>query len=232
MRGPALVFDRVSLQLGGTRILDEVNFRVEAGALHCLVGPNGGGKTSLVRALLGQMPHTGSIRLEGETTQPLGYVPQLPDFDRNVPMTVNDLMALLCQRKPAFLASPRAAKAAAAAALARTGVADKGSTPFGNLSGGERQRVLLAQALNPPPRLLVLDEPTAGIDAPGIQVVEELVQQLHADGVTILWINHDLAQVRRLAQCVTGIRSRVIFHGTPAEVLDRASAPYALEAQE
>ena len=70
MRGPALVFDNVSLKLGGTEVLDAVSFQVEAGALHCLVGPNGGGKTSLVRALLGQMPHTGSIRLDGEASRP------------------------------------------------------------------------------------------------------------------------------------------------------------------
>jgi len=232
MRGPALVFDRVSLQLGGTQILDAVSFRVEAGALHCLVGPNGGGKTSLVRALLGQMPHSGVIRIEGEVTGPLGYVPQLPDFDRNVPMTVNDVMALLGQRKPAFLGTARSARAASTAALERTGVASKGNYPFGGLSGGERQRVLLAQALNPAPWLLVLDEPTAGIDAPGMRVVEELVMELHARGVTILWINHDLEQVGRLAQYVTGINGRLLFHGAPAEVLERTHAPYMVEAKE
>ncbi|EJM21737.1 hypothetical protein PMI21_00463 [Pseudomonas sp. GM18] len=117
MRGPAIVFDNVSLQLGGTQVLDEVSFRVEAGALHCLVGPNGGGKTSLVRSLLGQMPHSGSVRFEGKVTTPMGYVPQFPDFDRNVPMTVNDVMALLSQRRPAFLGSSRSARAANAQAL-------------------------------------------------------------------------------------------------------------------
>jgi len=230
MRGPAVVFDRVSLQLGGTQILEDVSFRVEAGALHCLVGPNGGGKTSLVRALLGQMPHTGSIRLEGDVTGPLGYVPQLPDFDRNLPMTVNDVMALMSQRKPAFLGAARSSRAATAAALARTGVAAKAKRPFGGLSGGERQRVLLAQALVPAPWLLVLDEPTAGIDEPGVRLVEQLVAELHERGVTILWINHDLEQVRRVAQSVTGVNRRVMFHGAPAETLDRTPASPATEA--
>ncbi|MGD8216985.1 metal ABC transporter ATP-binding protein [Pseudomonas thivervalensis] len=218
MRGPAIVFDHVSLQLGGTQVLDDVSFRVEAGALHCLVGPNGGGKTSLVRALLGQMPHSGTVRVEGEVTTPMGYVPQLPDFDRNVPMTVNDLMALLGQRRPAFLGSSRAAKAANAEALARTGVADMGTKPFGSLSGGQRQRVLLAQAISPAPWLLILDEPTAGIDEPGVRLVEALVAELHGRGVTILWINHDLEQVRRIAQSVTVINRRVLFHGAPDQV--------------
>lgn len=220
VRGPAIVFDNVSLRLGGTQVLDQVNLRIEAGALHCLVGPNGGGKTSLVRALLGQMPHSGAIRLEGQFTTPLGYVPQLPDFDRNVPMTVNDLMALLGQRRPAFLGTSRAAKAANAQALERTGMAGMGKTPFGSLSGGQRQRVLLAQAISPMPWLLILDEPTAGIDEAGVRLVEALVAELNNRGVTILWINHDLEQVKRIAQSVTVINQRVLFHG-PAEQIDR-----------
>lgn len=220
MRGPAIVFDNVSLQLGGTQVLDKVSLRVEAGTLHCLVGPNGGGKTSLVRVLLGQVPHAGEVRLEGALTAPLGYVPQLPDLDRNVPMTVNDLMALLGQRRPAFLGASRAAKAANAQALARTGMAAMGAKPFGSLSGGQRQRVLLAQAISPAPWLLILDEPTAGIDEAGVRLVETLVGELLGRGVTILWINHDLEQVRRLAQSVTVINQRVLFHG-PADQIDR-----------
>lgn len=219
MCGPAVVFDNVSLQLAGTRVLDAVSFRIEAGALHCLVGPNGGGKTSLVRTLLGQMPHSGSVRLEGDVIAPLGYVPQLLDFDRNVPMTVNDVMALLSQRRPAFLGSSRRIRSANAEALERTGVGDMGAKPFGSLSGGQRQRVLLAQALNPAPRLLILDEPTAGIDEAGVRLVEALVSELHDSGVTVLWINHDLEQVRRIAQSVTVINQRVLAHG-PAELID------------
>jgi len=218
MRGPAVVFDNVSLQLGGTQALDGVSLRVEAGALHCLVGPNGGGKTSLVRALLGQMPHSGTIRLEGECARPMGYVPQRLDFDHNLPMTVNDVMALLGQRKPAFLGATRSNRAATTQALARTGVAGMGDKPFGGLSGGERQRVLLAQAITPAPRLLILDEPTAGIDEAGIRLVEALVVELHRTGTTILWVNHDLEQVRRIAQSVTGINRQVMFHGDPHQV--------------
>lgn len=221
MRGPAVVFDNVSLQLGGTQVLDRVSFRIEPGALHCLVGPNGGGKTSLVRALLGQMPHSGTVRLEGEQTTPLGYVPQLPDFDRNVPMTVNDVMALLSQRRPAFLGASRSVKAANAQALERTGVGALGKNAFGSLSGGQRQRVLLAQAISPVPRLLILDEPTAGIDEPGVRLVEALVAELNAQGVTVIWINHDLEQVRRIAQSMTVINRRVLFHGAP----DQATYP-------
>lgn len=220
MRGPALVFDHVSLQLGGVQILEDVTFRVEAGALHFLVGPNGGGKTSLVRALLGQMPHSGKIVLDGEVFGPIGYVPQATEFDRNLPMTVNDVMALLNQRRPAFLGGSRSARAESAEALKRTGVEVDGRRPFGGLSGGERQRVLLAQALHPAPWLLVLDEPATGIDERGVRMVEEVVAELNKRGVTVLWINHNLEQVKRLATGVTIINGRLRFHGAPATMPD------------
>ena len=91
--------------------------------------------------------------------------------------------------------------------------------PFGALSGGERQRVLFAQSLDPAPQLLILDEPMAGLDKAGGQLMEDLVLELHLAGVTILWINHDWPQVRRIATAVTCISRTVVFDGAPAEVL-------------
>jgi zinc transport system ATP-binding protein len=219
MSGPAVIFENVALELGGTRILDSVSFRIEPGALHCIVGANGGGKTSLIRSLLGQMPHMGQIRLEGDRLGPVGYVPQVLDFDRHVPMTVRDVMALLTQRKPAFLGASKVYRTGVETALRRMGVLDKEQRLFGSLSGGERQRVLFAQALEPAPSLLILDEPCANIDEPGARIVEEVVLELNAKGVTVVWINHDWDQVRKLAHSVTGINRKVLFHGAPSEVL-------------
>jgi zinc transport system ATP-binding protein len=220
MNGPAITFDRVSLALGNTQILRHVDVRVAPGEIHCLIGPNGGGKTSLVRCLLGQMPHAGEIAITWHGSTTIGYVPQGLDFDKTLPVTVNDFMALVCQRyRPAFIGLSRANKAIADAALDRAGFAGKRDRKLGSLSGGERQRVLFAQALLPPPALLVLDEPMTSMDEVGAERFAAVIRELARGGVTVLWIAHDLAQVRAMATTVTCINGAVLFSGPPAEVL-------------
>ncbi|MBK3734799.1 ATP-binding cassette domain-containing protein [Azospirillum brasilense] len=219
MTGPAILFDQVDLTLGRTVILDGVSLRVAAGPVHALVGPNGGGKSSLIRALLGQAPHRGTIRLDwpGDRPGTVAYVPQSVEFDRGLPLTVEDFLAVLCQRRPAFLGPDR--RIDYGAALDRVGMAGKARRRFGALSGGERQRVLLAQALIPAPDLIVLDEPMTALDEAGIAIFETLLAELSAAGTTVLWVEHDLAQVRRLATRVTGLNRRVLFDGAPLEML-------------
>lgn len=218
--GPAITFDNVSLSLGRTQILDQVSFQVAAGSVQALVGPNGGGKSSLVKTLLGQMPHQGRLSLEwpGDPGT-IGYVPQALEFDRGLPMTVDDFMAAMCQRRPAFLGLSRHVAPAIDDALQRVGMQDKRKRRMGALSGGERQRVLLAQGLIPQPRLLVLDEPMSALDEAGIQVFERLLTEWRRSGVTVLWIEHDLAAVKRMADRVTGLSRRVLFDGPAAETL-------------
>lgn len=220
LNGPALDFADVSLTLGRTAILDQVNFRVAAGSVHALVGPNGGGKSSLIKTLLGQMPHQGRLSLEWPGTPgTIGYVPQALEFDRGLPMTVDDFMAAMCQRRPAFLGLSRHYAQAIGEALERVGLQDKRKRRMGALSGGERQRVLLAQGLIPAPQLLVLDEPMSALDEAGIQVFERLLGDWHQAGITVLWIEHDLEAVKRLADRVTGLNRRVLFDGTPEQTL-------------
>ncbi|MCY1424019.1 Zinc import ATP-binding protein ZnuC [compost metagenome] len=218
--GPAIDFSGISLRLGGTGILDSVTFRVNPGTVHALVGPNGGGKSSLIKTLLGQMPHQGRLSLEWPgATGIIGYVPQALEFDRGLPMTVDDFMAAMCQRRPAFLGLSRHYAGAIGQALERVGMQDKRKRRMGALSGGERQRVLLAQGLIPAPQLLVLDEPMSALDEAGIQVFERLLLDWRQQGITVLWIEHDLDAVKRLADRVTGLNRRVLFDTTPGEAL-------------
>ena len=224
MRGPAIEFEGVGLKLGNTEILRGVSFNVRAGSIHCIVGANGGGKTSLVRALLGQMPHTGRIAIQWNEGRVVGYVPQALDFDKSLPITVADFMAMTCQRRPVFLGTPRGTRRAIEAALARLGIAGKAGTRLGSLSGGERQRVLFAQALIPEPALLVLDEPMTGLDLMGKEILERAIGEFAEAGGTVLWINHDIVQVHALADALTYVNRTVLLDGEPHEVLASGTA--------
>ena len=218
--GPTISFKNVDLTLGRTAILSNVSLDVEAGTVHALVGPNGGGKSSLIKTLLGQMPHRGVVTLDWPTEPGvIGYVPQALEFDRGLPMTVEDFMAVMTQRRPAFFgASPRL-KQTITDALTSVDMTSKRKRRMGALSGGERQRVLLAQALIPAPGLLVLDEPMAALDEAGVRVFEALLAQWRCAHITVLWIEHDLDAVLRLADRVTGLNRAVLFDGRPTEVL-------------
>ena len=213
MASPGISFDDVNLSLGGVTILRNTSFRVEAGELACVIGPNGGGKTCLIRSLLGQMPHSGTIRVESDAPVHLGYVPQFLEIDRTLPLTVTNIMSIMVQNTPAFFGVKQKYGAQINAALDRAGFEGKRDRQFGGLSGGERQRVLFAQALMPEPNLLVLDEPTANMDESGARRIEEVVLELNATGTTVLWINHDLAQVKRIAGKVVVVDGGVPYFG-------------------
>lgn len=220
MTGPSIDLRRVRLTLGHTRILHDINLHISAGSIHALIGPNGAGKSSLIKTLMGQMPHQGTLTLTWPATPGvIGYVPQALEFDRTLPMTVDDFMGLMTQRRPAFFGpSPRNTQAIDEA-LARVGMHAKRKRRMGALSGGERQRIMLAQALIPAPSLLVLDEPMAALDEAGVGVFEDLLGFWRKNRVTVLWVEHDLDAVRRLADQVTGVNHQIVFNGDPGQAL-------------
>ena len=227
MRGPKVTFKGVGLQLSGNDILHDVNLSVEPGTVHCVIGPNGGGKTSMIRCLLGQMPHTGTISTDWDKDKTIGYVPQFLDFDKTLPISVTDFMSMICQQyRPAFAGLGKRHRERASAALDRVGLGAKLKARLGSLSGGERQRVLFAQALIPEPALLVLDEPMTSMDEVGEDIFVAVIKELAAEGVTIIWIAHDLARVRATADAVSCVNRTILFSGPPSEVLSdhRANA--------
>lgn len=222
--GSAVKFRNVSVRLGGQNILDDISATVRKGEIHCIVGPNGGGKTTLVKSLLGQMPHLGEIAITGRPGLVIGYAPQSLDLDRSLPLTVRDVMRIMNQRRPVFFGGSKRNGPMLDAALERMGLGGKARKLFGLLSGGERQRLLFAQALVPAPDLLVMDEPTSNMDEEGTLLVERIVRELGAKGTTVIWINHDWDQVRRVADTVTGISRTVTFSGPPAKTVPAPTA--------
>lgn len=222
--GPKIDISNLSLNLGNTQILQDVSFSVAAGSIHCIVGANGGGKTSLLRCLLGQMPHAGKIDIHWPDKQTIGYVPQHLDFDKTLPVTVWDFLTIATSRRPAFLWHAKQHRVDLHALLEKFGLAEKSQYKLGSLSGGERQRAIFAQAFSPMPSLLVLDEPMTGLDVAGSDMVLDIVRDFAARGGTVIWINHDIAQVNQVADRLTYIDKTLMLDGSPNEVLHSGAA--------
>jgi ABC-type Mn2+/Zn2+ transport system ATPase subunit len=204
----------------GAPVLREVSFSVEAGRSVCVLGPNGGGKTTLFRVLLGELePRAGSVTLDGRPA----YVAQTERTRLDFPVTALDvaLMGSLAQGRW-WLPPRRAQRQAALAALERVGLAGSAGTTFGELSGGQRQRTLLARALVQDSRLLLLDEPLSGVDPASATLIAGLFGELRAGGDTLLVSSHDVDSAREfdLVLCLNG---RQVAFGPPGEVLDRAT---------
>jgi zinc transport system ATP-binding protein len=222
-KGPQIVCTGVSLVMGGNPILDDITLTIAAGTIHCIIGPNGGGKSSFVNTLLGRMRHTGKVAMNwAGADRTIGYVPQVIAIDKAMPLTVRDFITLCVQNRPAVLGMKKRLAKTVDAVLADVQMSGKEKYLFSELSGGERQRVLFAQALIPTPRLLVLDEPTSSIDREGAAVFADRVRALAADGTTVIWVHHDFALVRELAHTVSCFRGRLVFSGPPSEVMSES----------
>ncbi len=218
---PALSLRRVSARYAGAAepAVEEVSFTVEAGEIVALVGPNGSGKTTLLRAILDLVPWQGEVAIFGrsfrEAWRDVGYVPQHFSFDPSLPIAVEEVLRL-----PLAVRGLGASRAAVRLAADRVGAGALLARPLAELSGGERQRVLLARALITTPRLLILDEPEAGVDLGGEQTLYDLLAELaRGDRLSALVASHELDIVYRRTSKVVCLNRRLICQGPPAEVL-------------
>jgi ABC-type Mn2+/Zn2+ transport system ATPase subunit len=205
---------------GGRAVLSEVSFAAAAGQTVCVLGPNGGGKTTLFRALIGELePLAGSVSVAGRPA----YVAQTERTRLDFPVSAFDvaLMGGLAHGRW-WLPASRADRAAAHAALERLGLTAQAATPFGELSGGQRQRTLLARALVQDSAVLLLDEPLAGVDPASAGQIDTLFAQLRAEGRTLLVSSHDVEGARGF-DLVLCLNERQVAFGPPAETLDRAT---------
>ncbi|WP_299819105.1 metal ABC transporter ATP-binding protein [uncultured Jannaschia sp.] len=207
-----LSVEGLDVRLGRRRILHDVSLAIRPGEIVTVVGPNGSGKSTLVRALIGALrPSAGRVRRDAGLR--IGYVPQKLAVDATLPMTARR-----------FLGLPRGiGNAAAAEALAAAGVPSVGDMQVADLSGGQLQRVLLARALLSEPQLLILDEPTQGLDQPGAAAFYRQIEEIRSrSGCAVLMVSHDLHVVMAASDRVICLNGHVCCQGHPEQV---ASAP-------
>jgi zinc transport system ATP-binding protein len=207
----------LSVNFGATTVLELVNFSISAGEIVTIVGPNGSGKSTLVRALLGIVPPSAG-RVWRRRALRVGYVPQRLSIDATMPLTV-----------ARFLALPRRVAASAVAqATARLGAEGLGQRQMASLSGGQFQRVLMARALLAQPEILILDEPTQGLDQPGVASFYRLIEEVRQDlGCAVLLVSHDLHVVMSAADRVICLNRHICCEGTP-EIVSEAPEYRAL----
>ncbi|MFQ5946070.1 MAG: metal ABC transporter ATP-binding protein [Anaerolineae bacterium] len=223
----------VSLGYGATPVVKEVTLAVYQGDFLAFVGPNGSGKTTLLRALIGTL-----APLTGEILRPRGlpvcaYVPQERELDPTFPLSALDAVLLgRVTRIGPGRRWGRRDREMCVNALAQVGVASLANAPFQSLSGGQKQRVLIARALAAQPELMVLDEPTGGMDLRSEWELMDLIASLHGRGLTIVTASHNLGVVANYAKRIAIVdRERAVFRiGEAAEILtdDTLSALYGL----
>jgi len=218
--GPVLEFTDVAFSYGGPQVLDSANIVLPAGQLISIVGPNGGGKTTLLKLALGLLhPTRGRVTVLGTTPvqarSRVGYVPQHARHDLSFPVTVLDVVLMGVRAKPG---SSRAL-AVARQALEQVELAELGPMAYGDLSGGQRQRVLLARALACEPEMLMLDEPTANVDLSAQREIHRLLERL-SETLSVIMVTHDMSFVSSTVGWTVCVNRRISVHPTQEVGLD------------
>jgi len=207
--------------------LDDVHLAVAPGRVTALIGMNGSGKSTLFKSITGMVrPTSGSVTIGGQSPAIarrrglVGYVPQSEDVDATFPVSVRDVVMMGRYGHLGITRRPRAADhAAVAAALARVELSDLGERQIGELSGGQRKRAFVARGIAQDARVLLLDEPFAGVDKKSEATIVRLLRELAADGRTVLVSTHDLHALPTLADEAVLLLRRVVFQGPVTEAL-------------
>ncbi len=225
----AIEFDRLHFRIDGKDILENINLQLEEGKFLGIIGPNGSGKTTLLRILLGILkPSSGQVKVFGESPREavqkriFGYLPQSQKSEMNFPARAIDvvLMGLYAQMGPFHFPS-REEVQRARGMLGLMGMEGFMEEPFGSLSGGEQQRVSIARALIHNPKILVLDEPSTGIDVVGQEDFYHLLRGLQKKyQLTILMVSHDIGAVSSYVDEIACLNKSLHCHGAPSVTLN------------
>ncbi len=211
----------------GQRALEDVDLRIGEGEFVAIAGPNGGGKTTLVRIVLGlERPSQGTAALFGEPAhrfsrrRTLGYLAQRSELGGDAPATVREVVSA-GRLAAGGLIGPlrRRDRELVAEAIERVALGDVADAPLRTLSGGMQQRAFIAKALAGEPSLLVLDEPTTGVDVESQESLASLLSRLHSDlGVTILYVSHEFGAVEHFVERLVLVRRTIVFDGPPTDL--------------
>lgn len=185
-------------------VLKNINFQIEEGDYFCIVGENGSGKTTLMKTILGLLPPVeGSIEVgQGLMKNQIGYLPQQSDVQRGFPATVYEIVLSGCQNSLKGFFYSKTQKKMALENIEKMGISHLKNKCYRQLSGGQQQRVLLARALCATTKVLLLDEPVAGLDPNVTKEMYELIGQLNSQGLTVIMISHDLENVKKYATAI------------------------------
>ena len=200
----------------GAPVLRDVSLEVERGEFVAIAGPNGGGKTTLLRLILGlEEPTSGRVHVE---LQRRGYLPQRAQTAIDAPLTVRELVAAGRVARSRLLGpSARGDRTAVREAIERVGLSAHADRRLATLSGGQQQRAFIAKALAGEPELLALDEPTTGVDVEAQEAIAALLQRLGTDlGMTILYVSHEFGAVEAFVERIVLVRERIVFDGSPS----------------
>lgn len=221
----------VSFLRGDKVILDDITFCIDQGIFLGVIGPNGGGKTTLLKLILGVLPmQTGRIEIFGDSLSHsraarsrIGYVSQRSDVDQNFPASALDVVLMGAVAKAGLLRRiPRETRDRALQLLEKTGIADLANRPIGRMSGGQQQRVYIARALINEPRLLILDEPTVGLDSASQKQFLHLLTHLKDElKLTVIMVSHDVGQLSHYADQIACLNRKLHFHDRSAMLTDQ-----------
>ncbi len=208
-------------------VLADVNLEVPEGQFVAIAGPNGGGKTTLLRLIVGlSRPQRGTVRVFGTPVVEaarrglIGYLAQRTALGIEAPVTVREVVSAGRATRGRLLGPLRSAdRSVVDASIERVGLALRADSPLATLSGGQQQRAFIAKALAGEPRLLILDEPTAGVDTDAQEALAALLARLHLElGVTVLYVSHEFGAIEHVAERLLLVRGGIAFDGPPAEL--------------